>query len=429
MGVVTLGNLHHDLKLGFVLVAAVALLELGDSRSNVAAVGALRFDPPMSLTWIGLYNGLGLLAVIVAAIWVDRRPPHTMMATGALVGVLGLTIVGLSNVPVAYALGVLIAWVGSFTVHSLVFYAIVAKGATRHRGALIGALGAIYSLSLNAGEVVEWSIDETWSIIATSAPFTLAGAALLFLLLPRVFAGASEADQTLRGKPIAPGLWKALVWVTLAFSVALAVRTAASLYLLDLMMRTTSGHEGPVLQILNAPVFIAISVLVWGIASDTFSVRLLLLLTALLLLLGASAYLAAGGLLAIAVGQLAIGLARGGLVCLPWILMAELLPTRHFAKLALLIFLVGGVSGGLLTGLFATILSESDNFFPFGVILVEGVALLILAILLPKQRSRGVQARLLRCGKSLEGRLLREGFHDLAGGRLAHVQQCRDAKK
>ena len=383
MGVVTLRNLHPDLKLGLVLVAAVALLELGDSRSHMAAVGAQR----LSLTWMGLQSHLGLLAVIVAAIWVDRSPPHTMMATGALVGVLGLAIVGLSNVPVAYTLGVLIAWVGSFTVHSLVFYAIAAKGATRHRGTSIGALGAVYSLSLNVGEVFEWSIDETWPIIATSAPFTLAGAALLFVLLPRVLAGASEADQTLRGKPTTPGFWKALVWVTLAFSVALAIRTYASFYLLDLMMRTTSGHEGPVSQILNAPVFIAAGVLVWGIASDTFSVRLLLLLTALLLLLGAGANLAAGGLPAIAVGQSAIGLARGGLICLPWILMAELLPTRHFAKLALLIYLVGGVSGALISGIAATVISDSHNFSPLWIILVEGVALGILAILLPRPRA------------------------------------------
>ena len=386
MGVVTLRNLHPDLKLGFVLVAAVALLELGDSRSHLAAVGALR-DPPASLTWIGLYSGLGLLAVVVAAIWVDRRPPHTMMVAGSLAAALGLTIAGLSNVPVAYAVGVLIAWVGSFTVHSLVFYAIAAKGATRHRGALIGALGAVYSMSLNVGEVVESSVDESWSLIAASAPFTLAGAALLFVLLPRVFAGANEADQTLRGKSTIPGLWKALVWVTLAFSVALAIRTYASFYLLALMMRTTSGYEGPVLQILNAPVFIAVSVLVLGIASDTLNVRLLLLLTALLLLLGAGAYLAIGGLPAIAVSLLAIGLARGGLVCLPWILMAELLPTRHFAKLALLISHIGGVSGALLTGLAATVMSDSDNLSPIRIILVEGAALLILAILLPKLRA------------------------------------------
>ena len=388
MGVVTLRKLHPDLKLGFVLVAAVALLELGDSRNLLAAAGALRFDrSPTSLAWIGLQSGLGLLALIFAAIWVDRRPPHTMMATGALAAALGLTIAGLSNVPVAYALGVLIAWVGSFTVHSWVFYAIAAKGASRHRGALIGALGAVYSLSLNAGEVVEWSTDETWSIIAASAPFTLAGAALLFVLLPRVFAGANGADQTLRGKPTTPGLWKALVWVTLAFSVALAIRTAASLYLPDLMMRTTSDHEGPVLKVLTAPVFIAAGVLVWGIASDTFSVRLLLLLTALLLLLGAGAYLAAGGLPAVAVGLLAIGLARGGLICLPWILMAELLPTRNFAKLALPVHYVGGVSGALLTGFAATVISDSDNLSPLWIILVEGVALLILAILLPKKRA------------------------------------------
>ncbi len=241
-------------------------------------------------------------------------------------------------------------------------------------------------MSLNAGEIVEWSIDETWSIIATSAPFTLAGAALLFILLPRVFAGANESDQQLRGEPTTPGYWRGLVWVTLVLSVALAIRTSASLYLPDLMSRTTPGHEGPVLQILTLPVFIAAGVLVWGIASDTFNVCRLSLLTAILFLLGSGTYLAAEGLPGIAVGSLAIGLARGGLICLPWILVAELLPTRHFAKLALVIFLVGGVSGALLTGFVATVISDSVILSPLWIVLVEGVALAIVSILLPNPR-------------------------------------------
>ena len=391
-GAMSLRNFHPDLKLALVLVAAVALLELGDFRSHVATVGVMRFDRP-PLTWLVMQSGLGFLALLFAAIWVDRRPPHTVMAAGALLGVLGLTIAGVHTSLVAYVLGTLIVGVGASTVHLLVFYAIAAKGATRHRGALIGALGAISALSLNVDDVLYWPVRywpliETWSFIAASAAFTLAGAALIFALLPRVFSGASRINQTLRGKLTTPSRWKALVWATLVFSVALAIITSTSLYLPDLTTRATSDHESLVLQLLSVPVFTAAGVLLWGIASDIFNVRLLLLLTALLLLLGAGAYLVPGGLPADAVGSLAIGLALGGLICLPWILMTELLSVRHFAKLALLVFVVGTLLGALLNGLAITIAREGDDFFSL-VILMEGVALAFVAVLLPKLRAAG----------------------------------------
>ena len=179
-----------------------------------------------------------------------------------------------------------------------------------------------------------------------------------------------------------------MVWATLVFSVALAIITSTSLYLPDLTTRATSDHESLVLQLLSVPVFTAAGVLLWGIASDIFNVRLLLLLTALLLLLGAGAYLVPGGLPADAVGSLAIGLALGGLICLPWILMTELLSVRHFAKLALLVFVVGTLLGALLNGLAITIAREGDDFFSL-VILMEGVALAFVAVLLPKLRAAG----------------------------------------
>ena len=95
-----------------------------------------------------------------------------------------------------------------------------------------------------------------------------------------------------------------------------------------------------------------------------------------------------GGLPADAVGSLAIRLALGGLICLPWILMTELLSVRHFAKLALLVFVVGTLLGALLNGLAITIAREGDDFFSL-VILMEGVALAFVAVLLPKPRAAG----------------------------------------
>ena len=46
-------------------------------------------------------------------------------------------------------------------------------------------------------------------------------------------------------------------------------------------------------------------------------------------------------------GALLLSLVRGGLISLPWVLMAEVLPVRHFAKLALGVSFVGWFGSGL----------------------------------------------------------------------------------
>ena len=46
-------------------------------------------------------------------------------------------------------------------------------------------------------------------------------------------------------------------------------------------------------------------------------------------------------------GALLLSLVRGGLISLPWVLTADLLPKRHFAKLALAITLLGTLGASL----------------------------------------------------------------------------------
>ena len=95
---VSFSNLHADFKLGLLLVVAAALLEVGSSDTfrAVAAAGWLG----LTLEQSGLpsvLRSLGALFVVVAAIWVDRRPPHRMMAAGAGVLALGLFLTTLSH--------------------------------------------------------------------------------------------------------------------------------------------------------------------------------------------------------------------------------------------------------------------------------------------------------------------------------------------
>ena len=61
-------------------------------------------------------------------------------------------------------------------------------------------------------------------------------------------------------------------------------------------------------------------------------------------------------------GACALGIVSAGLVCLPWVLLAESLPNRHFASIAVAIVLAGGLLGGTLGASSAGILSSFQGF-------------------------------------------------------------------
>ena len=382
-------NLHPDLKLGLVLSAAALLLRLGNP-GNLLLTGAIhRFD--LSSTTFGLLlsvGSVGGLAVVAAAIWVDRRPPHSMMAAGALISLLGIIVYSLSNRLTVYAVGLFISGVGYSALFALIFYAIAAKGATRHRGLLIGALGAVFSVPLSISQMLAWWIDQPVSIIATSAPFTVAGAALIFILLPRVYTGSNKTGQTLQGETGTPRLWSAFAWATVAYSVAEMAKTSSGLLNRpEFMTGSVSALDGP-LQPLTTHVLLGFSVLIWGAASDFIAVRRLFGLTALALILGTGIYWVAGDLPVSIVGIVMIRFASGGLICLPWVLMADILPTRHFAKLSVLVLFVGGLLTAVLSMAVLVPFYFAERSAPvFSAIAIEGVALAVVATLLPRERA------------------------------------------
>ena len=386
-----LQNIHPDLKLGLVVVAAAALLKFANSNVLLAFVAAQRLNiVSESFGWHLLAGGIGGLAVVGAAILVDRRPPHTLMAGGAVVAVLGLTIVGLSNSFPASALGMFVAGVGGSAVSSLVFYAIAAKGATQYRGTLIGALGLVFTMSLGVGDVGDWLFDSPMLLLAVSGALTLAGAAVLFLLLPRVFAGSYEPGPTLRETLSMPSVRRAAAWITAAFFIAALVRVSGH-YIPFFIARSAPGFEDITLPFQTMPIFSGIGALLWGVASDFYPARRLFLLAALLILAVLAAFWPFFGYPASAVEYLAFFLVSGGLISLPWVLMAELLPPRHFAKMALGISVGGYLGAGLGTTLLTTVTFFWGNYvvfwgadLSFWLVLVEGIILAIVASRMPR---------------------------------------------
>ena len=127
--------MHPDLRLGLVLVAAALLLTLGGPASFLA--NQARQLPGLSAVSYGLIltaGGVGGLAVIAAAIWVDRRPPHAMMAAGALASLLGLSVFALPAGFAVFTVGMFVAGVGSSAVNPVILYAIAVKGSHSLQG-------------------------------------------------------------------------------------------------------------------------------------------------------------------------------------------------------------------------------------------------------------------------------------------------------
>ena len=388
MHLVSLSNLHPDLKLGLVLVPAAVILKLV-VWSSYGVERIVQYG--VSVNWLLVVAGIiGVLAGIPAATWVDRRPPHTMMAAGAVVVVLGPAILVLSNNLAVAAFGVFVSAVGNSAVASLVFYAVAVRGATRYKGTLIGVLGMVFGMRLGERIFRELSLDEPMLVLGISAVLTLAGAVVFYRLLPRVFAGSYESGETLRGTLAIPGVCSSIGWMTAAFFVASMITFAAALefYNFSNLTNTAFARDDVALQQQTLRIATGVGVLVWGIASDFYPGRRLFLVAGLLLLPATGLLWASYVHQVPAVGLVARGLVMGSLVCLPWVMMAEVLPTRHFAKIALGVMFVGlwlgSMFGQFLWGRFVDICGNNAIFWfiPF-----LGIALAVLASRLPRTRA------------------------------------------
>ena len=329
---------HSDVRLGLLLVGAALLLDMATSGASwTRFVSDQLNSPAIGGGWLDLVVGLGSLFVVLAAIWVDRRPPHGIMGAGAGVVALGIVLVTLSrNFGTAVA-GLFLVGAGGAAFHSLVFYAIVVKGYTRFRGTLIGALGLVFGANLGTGAVRNWHFDipvEWFALV-----LALTGGIALYILLPRWFKGNYSPAPTFREAIAVPGVRADFVSAAAVYLVAAVILATGSTHIRWLSAATgdDTGYQAMALAG-------GLGALAWGVAADFVSVRSLLIALAVLAL-PAAAWVWLGNDLG--GGALLLSFVRGGLISLPWLLVADLLPKRHFGKLALAIILLGALGGSL----------------------------------------------------------------------------------
>ena len=199
---------------------------------------------------------------------------------------------------------------------------------------------------------------------------------MLFVFLPRCFTGPDESGQTFRETIAVPGAKVLIVWVAAVYLVSAAIMTRGTTYLNSITLTTSQGTIDLELGYQITALVGGIGALLWGISTDFYPVRRLLIALA-----GLS--LPAAGLLWLpdwqAVGMLLMWLVLGGLISLTWVLMAESLPENHFAKLVLAITWIGYLVLSLESLLLFWAIDVWDRYGFFGVVGAE-MAVLVAAV-------------------------------------------------
>ena len=188
--------------------------------------------------------------VIPAALWVDRRSPHPLMALGAATSAVGLLIVALTaNLP-AFIFGSSILGLGGAATGSLILFLIAIKGTTHRRGALVGALALIFATSaswpsryfpddplLNYSNFADGPLNRNLSLYIALG-LAVAAAILLFTALPKVYNASkppavhvADDTATFRASFAGPQLWKIILGVVLATAIARSILTFGVIHL------------------------------------------------------------------------------------------------------------------------------------------------------------------------------------------------------
>ena len=368
----SLSNLRPHVKLGFLLVAAAALVVTGSSGAFWAFVASDRLGLSGSqYGWLFTVGRLGGLFAVAAVIWVDARPPHGMMVAGALVLAVGLAFLTLSD---SFALAVVAAFIaaaGGAAVGPLIFYVVAVKGVTRHKGVLIGALSLVFSVMWTPGAFIarETSLPVGWWAVI----MVIAGGYLLLVFLPRWFTRPDGAGQTLRETVAVPGTKMLILWVAAVYLVGEMIMAAGTTHLRFIALAMSPGITELGFGLPTTLLVAGIGALLWGISADFFPVRRLLIAVAALSIPAAACWWLPGGQ---AAGLLLLSLILGGLISLPWVLLAESLPVNHFAKLALGITWVGLLGRALGPVYWGWALEVGDTNAFFWIIVAEMAALL-----------------------------------------------------
>ena len=318
-------------------MVAAALLVSGTSATFLALTASDRLGLSGSqYGWLSTAGGLGGLFVLAAVIWVDSHPPRGMMATGTLVLAIGLALLILSN---SFALAVVSTFVmgaGGAAVGSLIFYVVIVKGVARYKGMLIGAISLVFNVMGGTGAFAFWETGLAigwWGVI-----MVVVGGFLLFMFLPRWFAGPEQPGRTLRETMSVPGAKRLFLWVAAVYLTCAMIMDVRTTHLRFIALTMSPGIADLEFGFPATVLAGGLGALLWGISADFLPVRRLLFAVAVLPIPALTCWWLPGGQ---AAGILLLSLILGGLISLPWVLLAESLPMNHFAKLALSITWVG----------------------------------------------------------------------------------------
>ena len=387
MSPMSFSNLHPQVKLGTLLVFAAVLLHVGGSGAFWTFTDSDRLGVSLSqYSWLSVAGDLGGLSLVAVVIWVDSRPPHRMMAAGALVLAIGLALLTLSDSFGLAVVAACIVGVGGAAVGSLIFYALVVKGFTRFKGRLMGLMSLVFSVRWDAGDITAWgaSLPIGWFAVI----LVFAGGALLFALLPRWFTGPDRSGQTLRETVAVPGAKVLILWVAAVCLVGTMIVAGGTTHLWYIVRDMSTGIVDSGFERHLTALVGGIGALLWGISADFFPVRRLLIALAVLSLPAVGCLWLPGGQ---AAGVLLLWLVLGGLFSLPWVLMAESLPVNHFAKLALGITwvgLLGSRLGPLWWGLALDVGNTTDAYLC--VFVAEMVVLVVVVACRPRVPRTGI---------------------------------------
>ena len=273
---------HPDVKLGLLLVVAALLLDMGSSGTLRTVYVSDRLDlTATQYGFLGIAVGLGGLFVVLAAIWVDRRPPHGMMVIGAGILALGLVLITLSRGFGATVAGLFLVGAGGSALGSLVFYAIAVKGFARFKGTLIGTLGLAFAVNLGPETIGTWEVGIPIGWLAIM--LVLAGGIYLFVLLPRWFRGTYGLGPSLRETIVVPGVKARFASAAAVYLVAAMIFAAGSLHLRWVTAAAAAAVGADYYAWYQALALAGgIGALVWGAAADFFSVRWLIIAVAVL---------------------------------------------------------------------------------------------------------------------------------------------------
>lgn len=334
---------RRELELGLLLIAAAALVSFGAALE----LGAEELVALLPLTSGPLFFGLAIAGVsLVAPIWVDRRGPHPVVAMGAAIMGIGALLTAVSNYGAVDLIGIGAIHVGIAGLDTYILLALAARGSIQYRGTLLGGLMAM----LFVPDPLASALTRDSSVaLGVAAVLSIVTAFVLFRFLPSFPRVNPTPDPSLPGFSQLwsnPLMRKPLIAVGLIFFSTVALLGTGSLLITG--VHANEGIFGAGWHGSAATWAVAVGAMAWGLASDRLPASWLLATATLLALPVVGIARVTGAPDITDAAAVAFGFLVGGFIVLPYVLLADHLPTRRFGTLCIQLSLLGCIPAALL---------------------------------------------------------------------------------